>query len=98
MPTESQTTNRPAATQGGNEGLGHADMNRPADTIYGFHSLKQQKNAAEDKYTSRAMASAEQEPLEGDKEDTSFMNHKPGGAGTLPGWETAKEMITGKSE
>jgi hypothetical protein len=69
-------------------------MNRPADTIYGFHSLKQQKNAAEGKYTSRAMASAEQEPLEGDK-DTSFMNHKPGGAGTLPGWETAKEMITG---
>ncbi|KAL4743904.1 hypothetical protein BDV11DRAFT_165596 [Aspergillus similis] len=95
MPTESQTTNRPAATQGGNEGLGHVDMDRPADTIYGFHSLEQQKNAAGDKYTSRAMASAGQEPLEGDKEDTSFMNHKPGGAGTLPGWEMAKEMITG---
>jgi hypothetical protein len=26
MPPESQTTNRAAATQGGNEGLGHVDV------------------------------------------------------------------------
>ncbi|RDW81445.1 uncharacterized protein DSM5745_05002 [Aspergillus mulundensis] len=95
MSTESKTTNRPEATQGGNEGIGHAYIDAPADTIYGFHSLEQQKDAASDKYKTRAMASAGEEPLEGDKEDTSFMNRKPGGGETLPGWNAAKEMVTG---
>ncbi|KAL4804366.1 hypothetical protein BDV18DRAFT_143052 [Aspergillus unguis] len=95
---ESQTSNRPAATQGGSQGLGHVDTDAPADTIYGFHSLEQQKGAAEDKYKNRAMASAGVEPLQGDKEDTSFMNTKPGGNETLPGWGAVKDMVSGKSE
>ncbi|KAL4922439.1 hypothetical protein BDW62DRAFT_172514 [Aspergillus aurantiobrunneus] len=97
MSSEHPTTNRPAATQGGNQGLGHVDTDAPADTIYGFHSLEEQKGAAEDKYKTRAINSAG-EPLAGDKEDTSFMNRKPGGGETLPGWEKAREMVTGKFE
>ncbi|KAI9370059.1 hypothetical protein BJX61DRAFT_113158 [Aspergillus egyptiacus] len=93
---ESQTTNRPAATQGGAQGLGHVDTGCPADTIYGFHSLEQQKATAEDKYVNKALASAGK-PQQGDrgKEDSSFMNRKPGGGETLPGWDKAKEMISG---
>ncbi|KAL2822835.1 hypothetical protein BDW59DRAFT_163645 [Aspergillus cavernicola] len=92
--TEIQTTNRPVATQGGSEGLGHVATDCPADTIYGFHSLEQQKGAAVDKYRNRAVESAG-EPLPADKEDTSFMNRKPGGGETLPGWEKAKGIISG---
>ncbi|KAL4942602.1 hypothetical protein BDV06DRAFT_222040 [Aspergillus oleicola] len=95
MSTEHQTSNAPAATQGGTQGLGHVATDAPADTIYGFHSLSEQKSAAEDKYKNRAVASAGGEPLDGDKEDTSFMNRKPGGGETLPGWEKAKEMVAG---
>ncbi|KAL4780433.1 hypothetical protein BJX76DRAFT_338062 [Aspergillus varians] len=94
--SEHQTTNRPAATQGGNEGLGHVDMDAPADTIYGFHSLKEQKGAAEEKYKTRAIESAGGKALAGDKEDTSFMNRKPGGGETLPGWEKVKSMVSGE--
>ncbi|KAL4971101.1 uncharacterized protein BDV14DRAFT_194879 [Aspergillus stella-maris] len=96
--TENQTSNAPAATQGGNQGLGHVDTGAPADTIYGFHSLSEQKNAAEDKYKNRAIASAGGEPLDGDKGDASFMNRKPGGGETLPLWEQAKGVFGGKSE
>lgn len=42
----------------------------------------------------RAAASAGEEPS-AQKEDTSFMNHKPGGGETLPGWDTMKGMFTG---
>ncbi|OJI98221.1 hypothetical protein ASPVEDRAFT_37663 [Aspergillus versicolor CBS 583.65] len=95
--SENQTTNNPAATQGGNEGPGHVPTDAPADTIYSFNSLKEQKHAAEDKYMARAAASAGEEPP-AQKEDTSFMNHKPGGGETLPGWDTMKGIFTGKSE
>ncbi|KAL3470758.1 hypothetical protein BJX99DRAFT_238859 [Aspergillus californicus] len=94
--SEHPTTNRPAATQGGEEGTGHVATNCPADTIYGFHSLEQQKGAAVDKYKNRAVESAG-EPLPGDKEDASFMAKKPGGAGTFPGWDKMKHMVGGSS-
>ncbi|KAL3465937.1 hypothetical protein BJX64DRAFT_251303 [Aspergillus heterothallicus] len=93
--TESATTNAPAATQGGAQGLGHVTTGPPSDTIYGFHSLEEQKSAAEDKYKTRANASSGAEPLEGEKPDTTFMNRKPGGGETLPGWDKAKEMVSG---
>ncbi|KAL2832701.1 hypothetical protein BJY01DRAFT_100024 [Aspergillus pseudoustus] len=93
--TENATTNAPAATQGGAQGLGHVATGPPSDTIYGFHSLEQQKGAAEDKYKTRVTASSSAEPLQDKKEDTSFMNRKPGGGETLPGWEKAKEIISG---
>ncbi|KAL4865592.1 hypothetical protein BDV12DRAFT_147644 [Aspergillus spectabilis] len=96
--SESQTTNNPAATQGGNQGLGHVYTDSPSDTIYGFHSLEQQKGAAEEKYKTRAIDSAGGEKLPGDKEDTSFMNRKPGGGETLPGWNEVKGVFTGSSE
>ncbi|KAL2811491.1 hypothetical protein BJX63DRAFT_275223 [Aspergillus granulosus] len=86
--TENATTSDPDATQG----LGHVATGPPADTICGFHSLEQQKRAAEDRYKMRATASSGAGPLE---EDTSFMNRKPGGGETLPGWEKAKEMMSG---
>ncbi|CEL05086.1 hypothetical protein ASPCAL06206 [Aspergillus calidoustus] len=95
--TEHQTTNAPDVTQGGAQGLGHVATGPPSDTIYGFHSLEQQKGAAEDKYKTRANASSGAEPLEGEKEDTSFMNRKPAGGETLPGWNKVKEMVSGSS-
>lgn len=42
----------------------------------------------------RAAASAGEEPP-AKKEDTNFMNHKPGGGETLPGWDKMKEVVTG---
>lgn len=42
----------------------------------------------------RAAASAGEEPP-AQKEDTSFMNRKPGGGETMPGWGKLKEMATG---
>lgn len=70
-------------------------MDAPADTIFGFHSLEEQKDAAGSKFRNRAMESAGGEPLAEDKEDTSFMNRKPGGGETLPGWEKIKDIASG---
>ncbi|KAL2870332.1 uncharacterized protein BJX67DRAFT_280578 [Aspergillus lucknowensis] len=95
--SEHRAINPPTTTQGGYQGLGHVPTDAPADTIYGFHSLEQQKGAAEDKFLNRAAASAGQ-PLQGGKEDSSFVKRKPGGGETLPGWEKAKEVIKGSSE
>ncbi|KAL4758745.1 uncharacterized protein BDW70DRAFT_90410 [Aspergillus foveolatus] len=53
-------------------------------------SLKEQKMAGEQRYRQDVEEAGGMVPKSSDHSGASFMNGKPGGAGTLPGWETAK--------
>ena len=53
-------------------------------------SIKEQKMAGEQRYRQDVEEAGGTVPRSSDHSDASFMNGKPGGAGTLPGWETAK--------
>ncbi|KAJ5226101.1 hypothetical protein N7468_007326 [Penicillium chermesinum] len=64
--------------------------------------LQQQKTSAEQKYMERAdEAAGNAKPVNAHgeptcaAEDHTFMEHKPGGSGTLPGWETMKNVLGG---
>jgi hypothetical protein len=56
-------------------------------------SLKEQKMAGEQRYRQDIEESGGTVPKSSDHSDASFMTGKPGGAGTLPGWETAKGAL-----
>ena len=62
--------------------------------------LQDQKLRAENKYMERAdLADANARPMSEHgqptcaSEDHSFMCHKPGGSGTMPGWDMARNII-----
>jgi hypothetical protein len=49
--------------------------------------------AGEQRYQQDVEEAGGMAPRSSDHSDASFMNGKPGGSGTLPGWETAKGAI-----
>ncbi|RDW92794.1 uncharacterized protein DSM5745_00116 [Aspergillus mulundensis] len=58
-----------------------------------YASLKEQKTAGEQRYQQDVDEAGGVVPSSGDHADASFMTGKPGGHGTLPGWETAKGAV-----
>ncbi|KAL5049380.1 hypothetical protein BDW71DRAFT_204645 [Aspergillus fruticulosus] len=56
-------------------------------------SLKEQKAVGEQRYQKDVEEAGGTMPRSSDHSDASFMKGKPGGGGTLPGWETAKGAI-----
>lgn len=72
----------------------------PHETMGSFLGLSDQKSRAEAKYLARAdLAGDDSTKTTTDSgeptcsgEDHSFMGTKPGGADTLPGWETMKNL------
>ncbi|KAJ5979415.1 FAD dependent oxidoreductase [Penicillium viridicatum] len=82
-------------------GLGHVAARNPASTIGSFLGLEDQKGRAEHKYLERVnLAANDAEPTNPSggpstcaTEDHSFMEQKPGGPDTLPGWKTAKNVF-----
>ncbi|KAJ5398471.1 FAD dependent oxidoreductase [Penicillium sp. CMV-2018d] len=82
-------------------GLGHVAARNPASTIGSFLGLEDQKGRAEHKYLERVnLAANDAEPTNtsgGEStratEDHSFMEQKPGGPDTLPGWKIAKNIL-----
>ncbi|KAI9370610.1 hypothetical protein BJX61DRAFT_514855 [Aspergillus egyptiacus] len=83
--------------KGGIQGIssnlpGSSDSGSKLATLNGeFPSMKEQKGAAEEKYLSRFAEAGG--PLPSTAEDASFMNHKPGGGDTLPGWNKLRGMM-----
>ncbi|CAI7589959.1 unnamed protein product [Penicillium viridicatum] len=82
-------------------GLGHVAARNPASTIGNFLGLEDQKGRAEHKYLERVnLAATDAEPTNPSggastrsTEDHSFMEQKPGGPDTLPGWKIAKNIL-----
>ncbi|KAJ5264656.1 hypothetical protein N7534_007967 [Penicillium rubens] len=84
-----------------NAGLGHEAARKSASTIGNFLGLKEQKGRAENKYLQGVDLAAngiDTTTTSGGEptcasEDHSFMERKPGGSDTLPGWKMAKRIL-----
>lgn len=73
---------------------------KPASTAGSFLGLEDQKARDESKYLQRANLAASDKPTTttgGEPtcgtEDHGFMEHKPAGPDTLPGWKSAKNIF-----
>ncbi|KAJ5253192.1 hypothetical protein N7489_003602 [Penicillium chrysogenum] len=88
-------------TDNKNAGFGHEAARKPASTIGNFLGLKEQKGRAENKYLQGVDLAAngiDTTTTSGGEptcasEDHSFMERKPGGSDTLPGWKMAKRIL-----
>lgn len=63
---------------------------KPSSTSGGMSSISEQKAAGEESYRQDLEEAGAVPSAQKSNADASFMNHKPGGSDTLPGWETAK--------
>ncbi|KGO69304.1 hypothetical protein PITC_095030 [Penicillium italicum] len=88
-------------TETADTGLGHVTPENPASTTGNFLGLEDQKGHGEHKYLERVNLAANDtqspttsgEELTCATEDHSFMERKPGGPDTLPGWKAAKSVL-----
>ncbi|KAJ5283492.1 FAD dependent oxidoreductase [Penicillium chrysogenum] len=88
-------------TKASDTGLGHVAAHNPASTTGKFLGLEDQTGRAERKYLEHVdLAANDAEPTATSggeptcaTEDHSFMERKPGGPDTLPGWKAAKNIL-----
>ncbi|KAE8151388.1 hypothetical protein BDV25DRAFT_138911 [Aspergillus avenaceus] len=79
----------------GREGPGHTPdkMKTSYSSADEFASLRDEKNTARGHFMDRANHEAGVTNGTCATEDHSFMNTKPGGSDTLPGWKGAKDFV-----
>ncbi|OJJ30308.1 hypothetical protein ASPWEDRAFT_176973 [Aspergillus wentii DTO 134E9] len=85
--------------KGGMDGPGHVHSQSALDFCGNFLGLEQQKSFGESNHSKRAESAGygTQKTKSGyptcENEDHSFMNHRPGCPGTLPGWSKTKNFL-----
>ncbi|KAL4978871.1 hypothetical protein BDW66DRAFT_148726 [Aspergillus desertorum] len=72
---------------------GESHSGKLSDISGEMSSLKEHKAAGEQRYQQDVEEAGGMVPKSSDHTNASFMNGKPGGGGTLPGWETAKGAV-----
>ncbi|KAJ6027975.1 hypothetical protein N7540_003551 [Penicillium herquei] len=81
------------------QGYGHVEAPNPRATMGDTLGLQQQKTRAKYHFLQRSDEAADVKPMSehGEptcaSEDHTFMNHRPGGSKTMPGWGTMRNVM-----